>query len=176
MTIKNKKFFGDPAIITLKNTEAKIAILGAILLTFEDESTIEVSLNSDNPAAIEFFTTAFQSCKKVETETKMLGAIKLNDFVSVIAGKVYDDFTYPESLIALTSDSIALNRAKGKVTPGSVEVLIDHTKVTVDEVKAIKDKLSVISGFHIVNTKPIPVTDSDGMPIAIKFIVSPKSI
>lgn len=156
--------------LTTKHTNTEITISGPIQLWINGEAK---SYNLfDCPELQELLLSGLNNSRKEETEKDFIKQIAAGNFAAARQYSSNDGFEYPLSLKTYESDTVSLARAKGKVTPNSIEVVI-KLEAGKDDIIAMADNLKHISGYHLVNEKPIPVTDSLGFPVAVKYIVSP---
>lgn len=155
---------------TTKHTNTKLDASGVFTLQVGDAFVV-VNLDLDQSAK-ELFLSVLDNSRKPDTEYEFLRQIVAGNFAAARQYSSTDGFEYPLSLQNLQSSFISLARAKGKVAPNSIEIVL-KLEVGKDEIIAMADKLEAINGYQLVNKKPIPVTDSLGMPIAVKYIVSP---
>lgn len=156
--------------IKTKHTKSLLNASGSFILLVGKNSVV-VDLDNDQSAK-ELFLSVLDNSRKADTEFEFLKQIVSGNFAAARQYSSADAFEYPLSLQNYVSSFISLARAKGKVSPGSIEVII-KLEAGKDDIISMSDNLKHISGFHLVNEKPIPVTDSMGMPIAVKYIVSP---
>lgn len=156
--------------LTTKHTNTSIDAYGSFQLLIGGQE-VTVDLTSDKSAR-ELFLSVLDNSRKPDTEFEFLKQIVAGNFAAARQYTSGDGFEYPLSLQNLQSSFISLARAKGKVAPNSIEVIL-KLEAGKDEILAMADKLEAINGYQLVNKKPIPVTDSIGMPVAVKYIVSP---
>jgi hypothetical protein len=156
--------------LTTKHTNTTISITGQIDLTVNGE-TKTYNLDDSNGLA-ELLLLGFDNSRKSETELDFIKQISNGNFAAARQYSSADSFEYPLSLQNFQSSLVSLARAKGKVAPNSIEIII-KLEAGKDEIIAIGAKLETIQGYQLVNKKPIPVVDSLGFPTAVKYIVSP---
>jgi hypothetical protein len=156
--------------LNTKHTNTSITIYGTIDLVID--GTTKTYILDTLPELQELLLSGFNNSRKEETEKDFIKQIAAGNFAAARQYSSNDGFEYPLSLKTYESETVSLARAKGKVSPGSIEVII-KLEAGKDDIVSMSDNLKHIPGFHLVNEKPIPVTDSSGMPIAVKYIVSP---
>lgn len=157
-------------VTTTKHTQTKLDASGIFTLQVGDAFVV-VNLDLDQSAK-ELFLSVLDNSRKPDTEYEFLKQIVAGNFAAARQYSSNDGFEYPLSLQTYVSDTITLARAKGKVAPNSIEIII-KLEAGKDTILEMADNLKKIQGYLLVNSKPIPVTDSIGMPIAVKYIVSP---
>lgn len=153
-----------------KHTKTTIVLFGQVTVDINGMS--ETYDLSEQSQFRDWLESRFDFSRTPASEEINLELMKKGRYADLGGGNNNDDFEYPSSLVALTSEQVSLSRAKGKVTPGSIDVImaLSYGK---DNVAKMKDQLEKVAGFQLVNKKPIAVTDGDGMPTGVKFIVSP---
>ena len=156
--------------LNTKHTNTTIFITGQIDLTVNGE-TKTYNLDDSNGLA-ELLLLGFDNSRKPETELDFIKQISNGNFAAARQYSSTDSFEYPLSLQNFQSSLVSLARAKGKVAPNSIEIII-KLEAGKDEIIATGTKLETIQGYQLVNKKPIPVVDSLGFPMAVKYIVSP---
>jgi hypothetical protein len=156
--------------LTTKHTESTIEIYGRIDLVVNGET--KTYMLDTVPDLAELLLAGFNNSRKPETELDFIKQISTGNFAAARQYSSTDSFEYPLSLKTYESSTVSLARAKGKVSPGSIEVII-KLEAGKDAIVDMADNLKHIPGFSLVNQKPIPVTDTMGFPTAVKYIVSP---
>lgn len=156
--------------LTTKQTNTLINVTGSIELYCEGK-TVSFNLTNDQQAT-DFFLSCLNNSRKENTETDLIRNVMAGNLTAAMQS-TSSDFEYPMSLQELVTKDVTLGRAKGKVTPGSVEVLINHISAGKATVVGLANTLANIPGYHLVTKKAVAVVDTDGMPVAVKYIVSP---
>jgi hypothetical protein len=156
--------------LTTKHTSTEITISGIIELWVNGEAR-KYNL-TDTPDLQELLLAGLNNSRKPETELDFIKQISNGNFAAARQYSSADSFEYPLSLQNFQSSLVSLARAKGKVAPNSIEIII-KLEAGKDEIIATGNRLETVAGYNLVNKKPIPVTDSNGFPIAVKYIVSP---
>lgn len=156
--------------LTTKHTGTVIDAYGSFQLLIGGQE-VTVDLTNDKSAR-ELFLPVLDNSRKADTEYEFLKQIVSGNFAAARQHSSNDGFEYPLSLQTYVCDTITLARAKGKVAPNSIEIII-KLEAGKDTILEMADNLTKIPGYLLGNPKPIPVTDNIGMPIAIKYIVSP---
>lgn len=152
-----------------KHTQTSIVLFGQV--TVEIDGTSKTYDLNEPSAFRDWLESRFDFSRTATSEAVNLELMQKGRY-NELGSSQAEDFEYPASLLALVTDEVTLGRAKGKVTPGSIEVIMKLSFGKVN-VAGMLGKLETINGYQVVNKKPLPVSDSDGMPVAVKYIVSP---